>query len=71
MLQRSSAADSNESATYDADEITCDYHKAINDIFNDKIKVLVALGNSQMESDFKKMLKLVSPPNLKKMKAGN
>lgn len=70
VLERSSAADNNESATYDADEITADYHKEINDIFNDKIKVLVALGNSQMESDFKKMLELVSPPEFEKDESG-
>ena len=52
MLQRVRAGD-NESV-YDADKIKSKYHEAINDIFNDKIKVLVALGNSQMESDFKK-----------------
>ena len=68
MLQRVRAGD-NESV-YDADKIKSKYHEAINDIFNDKIKVLVALGNSQMESDFKKMLKLVSPPEFEKDESG-
>lgn len=68
MLQRVHAGD-NESV-YDADKIKSKYHEAINDIFNDKIKALVALGNSEKKEDFEKMLELVSPPDLEKDESG-
>lgn len=59
-----------ESATYDAEELAEDYHETVNKIFNEKIKVLVALGNSKEKKDFEKMLKLVSAPELEQDEKG-
>lgn len=59
-----------ELTEYDAEDLTEDYHEAVNDIFNEKIKALVKLGNSKEKKDFEKMLKLVAPPEFEQDEKG-
>ncbi|MBI4994293.1 hypothetical protein HZC21_01455 [Candidatus Peregrinibacteria bacterium] len=67
-LEHATAAD--EPTEYDAKKLTKDYHKTVNDIFNDKIQALVTLANSKKKEDFEKILELVSPPEFKKDEEG-